>query len=70
MTPRASENVREYFAEAVEAYLTKPLPNSNANFYKQENNHEMLKERNPELFAYVDKLMRWQGTGQTGESAA
>lgn len=70
LTPRASENVREYFAEAVEAYLTKPLPNSNANFYKQENNHEMLKERNPELFAYVDKLMRWQGTGQTGESAA
>lgn len=58
LTARALDNVREYFAEAVEAYLTKPLPTSNANFYKQENNHDMLKEKNPELFLYIDKLMQ------------
>lgn len=61
LTARSTDNVREYFAEAVEAYLTKPLPTSNANFYKQENNCEMLKKANPELFAYVDKVMRWSG---------
>ena len=61
LTARSADNVREYFAEAVEAYLTKPLPTSNANFYKQENNCEMLKKANPELFAYVDKVMRWSG---------
>jgi hypothetical protein len=68
LTSRAGENVREYFAEAVEAYLTAALPQSEANVYKVENNHEMLKERNPELFAYVDRLMRWPGSGQ-GPSA-
>lgn len=61
LTSRAMDNVREYFAEAVEAYLTKELPASPANFYKQENNHEQLKARNPELFAYVEKLMTWPG---------
>lgn len=61
LTARAMDNVREYFAEAVEAYLTAELPISTPNFYKQENNHEMLKSSKPELFAYVDKLMKWSG---------
>jgi hypothetical protein len=61
LTARAMDSVREYFAEAVEAYLTKELPDSPGNFYKQENNHQQLQARNPELFAYVDKLMRWTG---------
>lgn len=64
LTARAMDNVREYFAEAVEAYLTKPLPASDANFYKQENNCELLQKANPELYAYVDKLMKWAGPGQ------
>jgi hypothetical protein len=68
LTSRATDDVREYFAEAVEAYLTRPLPTSNANFYKQENNHDLLKERNPELFAYVDKLMRWTDTALPAEA--
>jgi hypothetical protein len=62
LTSRAADNVREYFAEAVEAYLTSELPTSQANFYKQENNHQALQERNPELYAYVDQLMRWTGS--------
>ncbi len=61
LTARAMDNVREYFAEAVEAYLTAELPTSTGNFYKQENNHEMLKSTKPELFDYVDKLMKWAG---------
>lgn len=55
LTPRAMDNAREYFAEAVEAYLTTPPEQSS---YKGDNNHVELKERNPELYAYVDRLMR------------
>ena len=60
LTSRAMDNEREYFAEAVEAYLTKPSETP-GNFYKQENNHDELKAKNPELFAYVDRVMRWEG---------
>lgn len=63
LTARAKDNVREYFAEAVEAYLTRELPASPANFYKKENNAEQLQASNPELFAYLEKLMAWQNTG-------
>lgn len=64
LTARAMDNEREYFAEAVEAYLTKPV-DSPGNFYKQENNHDELKAKNPELYAYVDKLMQWNGDSAT-----
>jgi hypothetical protein len=57
-SPRAQDNVREYFAEAVESYLTRdrgdgldPKPN---------NNHEWLKANNPELFAHVDEIFTRQ----------
>lgn len=63
LTARAMDNVREYFAEAVEAYLTRELPESPGNFYKKENNYEQLKAGNPELFAYVEKMMTWTETG-------
>lgn len=60
LTARASDNEREYFAEAVEAYLTKPVE-SPGNFYKQENNHDDLKATNPELYAHVEKVLNWKG---------
>ena len=64
LTARASDNEREYFAEAVEAYLTKPVE-SPGNFYKQENNHDDLKATNPELYAYVEKVMTWEGDAKS-----
>ena len=54
---RAKDNAREYMAEAVEAYLTQKV-DSPRDFNKADNNHENLKAKNPELFNYVDKLMR------------
>lgn len=59
LTRRAMDNEREYFAEAVEAYLTKEGADSSRDHYKGANRHEMLKQHNPELYAYVDKLMRF-----------
>jgi len=57
LTTRADDNVREYFAEAVEAYLTQPV-DGGGNVYKQENNCVELQKQNPELYAYVDRLMK------------
>jgi len=53
---RADDNVREYFAEAVEAYLT---PADNGTF-RQQNNREYLKEASPELYGYLDELFASQ----------
>ncbi|MGE0494719.1 MAG: hypothetical protein AB7S38_36250 [Vulcanimicrobiota bacterium] len=53
LTSRAADNPGEYLAEAVEAYLTQP-----GQGYKAENHHDALKQHNPELFAYVDELLR------------
>ena len=53
---RADDDVREYFAEAVEAYLTPENPDGNDNF-RAGNSREGLVARNPELFAYVEKIM-------------
>lgn len=64
LTSRAKDNAREYFAEAVEAYLTADLATEAGNFYKQENNHQQLQARNPELYGYLDKVMRWTETGR------
>lgn len=56
-TTRADDNAREYFAEAVEAYLTEEVPSSE-HWYKPQNHHAFLKEQNPELYSYVDRLMK------------
>lgn len=54
---RADDNVREYFAEAVEAYLTPARSDGNDTF-RAANSKEGLAALNPELFGYVDKVMR------------
>lgn len=55
-SPRAKDNVREYFAEAVEAYLTRD--NACVHEWKPNNHHAWLRANNPELFNYVDGLFR------------
>ena len=53
---RASENVREYFAEAVEAYLTFP-GSPEGEIFRTENSHDGLKARNGELYTYIEKVL-------------
>lgn len=57
-SPRAQDNVREYFAEAVESYLTRDRGDGHEP--KPRNNHEWLKTNNPELFAHVDEIFTRQ----------
>ena len=57
---RAKDSVREYFAEAVEAYLTVDMQDGQE-FYKPHNNREQLQKRNPELFQYVDWIFHLEG---------
>ena len=52
---RADDNVREFFAEAVEAYLTPP---SQGFDFRPENHRETLQQRNPRMAAYLDHLFR------------
>jgi len=66
LTSRARDNAREYFAEAVEAYLTAPVEGESG--AKVDNHHQALKEKNPELYGYVDKVMRLQLSSGGGES--
>jgi len=54
-TQRASENVREYFAEAVEAYLTFENDNGHDHFRKA-NSRTGLRKRNEQLHDYVAKI--------------
>ncbi len=54
-TERASENVREYFAEAVEAYLTFPNDNGHDHF-RAGNSRPGLLAKNPELYHYVQRI--------------
>lgn len=63
LTARAMDNVEEYFAEAVEAYLTKPVEGDDT-WYKRENDCEQLKQRNPELYAHVDKVLNFKPTAE------
>lgn len=56
LTPRAMDDAREYLAEAIEAFTTRRVGDA-ADFYKPENNREELRLRNPELAAYVEKLL-------------
>ncbi|MFA5506017.1 MAG: hypothetical protein WC314_14105 [Vulcanimicrobiota bacterium] len=58
LTSRAMDNVEEYFAEAVEAYLTQPVENDKQ--YKPENDYQQLQERNPDLYAHVEKVLTFQ----------
>lgn len=56
LTSRAMDNTEEYFAEAVEAYLTQPVEGATTG-YKAENESVALKERNPELYAHVERVL-------------
>ncbi|MBS2040020.1 hypothetical protein JST97_33850 [bacterium] len=52
---RADDNVREFFAESVEAYLTQP----SAGFdFRVENHREALRQRNPRMAAYLEHLFQ------------
>lgn len=53
-SPRAKDNPREYFAEAVESYLTRDRGDGLEP--KPHNNHEWLKANNPELYRHVDEI--------------
>jgi hypothetical protein len=53
---RADDDVREYFAEAVEAYLTPENPNGYDTF-RATNSKEGLAARNPALYSYMEKVM-------------
>ncbi|MFN8607384.1 MAG: hypothetical protein U0931_07625 [Vulcanimicrobiota bacterium] len=53
---RAKDNPREYFAEAVESYLTRD--HGDGQETKPRNHHDWLKANNPELFAHVDEIFR------------
>lgn len=61
---RAKDSVREYFAEAVEAYLTVDMQDGQE-FYKPHNNREQLQKRNPALFAYLDWIFHLEVPEQT-----
>lgn len=52
---RADDSVREFFAEAVEAYLTEP---SQGFDFRPENHQASLRQRNPRMAAYLDHLFR------------
>jgi len=51
------DSVREYFAEAIESYLTVSMGDQHE-FYKPDDNHFHLKKMNPGLFNYIDKIMK------------
>lgn len=53
---RAADNPREYFAEAIEAYLTAPGQVD----FRPDNHRQRLHELNPELESYLDSLFRSQ----------
>lgn len=63
ISPRAMDNSREYFAEAVEAYMTVMMGDSQE-YYKGANNHDDLKRINPEIFAVVDEIMKTDFTSR------
>lgn len=52
---RADDSVREFFAEAVEAYLTRPSLGSD---FRPDNHQASLRERNPRMAAYLDHLFQ------------
>lgn len=52
---RADDSVREFFAEAVEAYLTEPAAGFD---FRPDNHRQALRQRNPRMAAYLDHLFR------------
>lgn len=50
---RADDDPREYFAEAVEAYLTSP---STAFDFRPQNHQTELRQRDPQMAAYLDRV--------------
>lgn len=58
LTSRAMDNTGEYFAEAVEAYLTQPVDGA-ATGYKADNHNQLMREKNPELYAHVEKVLQF-----------
>ncbi|MFN8609697.1 MAG: hypothetical protein U0931_19315 [Vulcanimicrobiota bacterium] len=50
---RADDNVREFFAESVEAYLTEPAAGFD---FRPDNHRQALRQRNPRMAAYLDHL--------------
>lgn len=52
---RAAEDVREYFAEAVEAYLTQPSDDG-GDIFRAENSNPGLLARNPALHTYMAEI--------------
>lgn len=54
---RASEDVREYFAEAVEAYLTQPCDDGGDTF-RADNSNPGLRSRNPEFYSYMETIFK------------
>lgn len=52
---RADDSVREFFAEAVEAYLTEP---SQGFDFRPDNHQGALRQRNPRMAAYLDHLFQ------------
>ena len=57
LTNRAKDSAGEFFADNLEAYLTMPM-NDKADFFKDQNNRVELQKRNPELFSYIDWVMK------------
>lgn len=55
VSARATDNAREYFAEAVEAYLTVPV-GDDADGFRPAGHHESLRKLRPELFGYLQEL--------------
>ncbi|MGE0488281.1 MAG: hypothetical protein AB7S38_03590 [Vulcanimicrobiota bacterium] len=68
LTERASDNVREYFAEAIEAFFTLPQPDG-FDGYKTANNRLELKRQRPELFAYLEQAFARLSDGPTSREA-
>ncbi len=52
---RADDSVREFFAEAVEAYLTEPSQDFD---FRPDNYRASLRERNPKMAAYLEHLFQ------------
>lgn len=53
---RADDNVREYFAEAIEAYLT-PANDDEFEIFRVGNSQQGLADKNPALFNYVEQVL-------------
>ncbi len=60
VSTRAMDNKEEFFAEAVESYLTVATDDQQLELYKPECNRETLLQRNPEMHRYLDDLFHFR----------